>query len=170
MIEADHDRDNVFEITREFDAPRELVWKAWTEPARLAEWMGPKGSSKGRVLRHELRPGGVLHSSYDFNGQEMWGKSVYREVVPVSRLVWVQSFSDEQGTLARHPMAPAWPLEMLTTVLLEDLDQRTRLTLRWEPINATDEERKIFRDAKLSMQGGWTGSFDALAEHLAKAK
>jgi uncharacterized protein YndB with AHSA1/START domain len=169
MNQAAHDRENVFEITREFDAPRDLVWKAWTEPARLAEWMGPKGSSKGRVLSHELRPGGVLHSAYVFNGHEIWGKYVYREVVPVSRLVWVQSFSDEHGGLARHPMAPTWPLEMLTTVLLDDLGRRTRLTLRWEPINATEDERRIFRDAKPSMHGGWTGSFDALAEHLAKA-
>jgi uncharacterized protein YndB with AHSA1/START domain len=168
MKAIDTNSDNIFEITREFDAPRVLVWKAWTEPARLAEWMGPKGASKGRVLRHELRPGGVLHSCYIMNGHEMWGKHVYREVEPVSRLVWVQSFSDEQGRLTRHPMAPAWPLEMLTTVLLEDLGGKTRLTLQWELINATDEERRTFRDAKPSMQGGWTGSFDALAEHLAK--
>jgi uncharacterized protein YndB with AHSA1/START domain len=169
MSAADQDRDNIFEITREFDAPRELVWKAWTEPARLAQWMGPKGSSLGRVLRHELRPGGVLHSCYVFNGQEMWGKTVYREVEPVSRLVWVQSFSDETGALKRHPMAPIWPLEMLTTVLLDDLGGRTLLTLRWEPLNATEEERSAFLNAKPSMQGGWTGSFDSLADYLARS-
>jgi uncharacterized protein YndB with AHSA1/START domain len=168
MTGTDANRDDLFEITRVFDAPRDLVWKAWTEPARLAAWLGPKGTSKGRVLRHELRPGGVLHSSYFANGHEMWGKQVYREVVPVSRLVWVQSFSDEHGALTRNPMAPAWPIEMLTTLILEDFGTKTKLTLLWEPINATDEERKTFRDAKTSMHGGWTGSFDALAAHLAK--
>lgn len=159
--------EEVFEITRIFDAPRELVWKAWTEPDRIAQWMGPKGSEKGRVLRHELKPGGVLLSSMIANGHEMWGKHVYREVIPISRLVWVHSFSNEKGELARHPMAPLWPLELLTTLTLEEMGQKkTKLTLTWVPINATAEEREVFRQAKPSMQGGWSGSFDQLDAYL----
>jgi uncharacterized protein YndB with AHSA1/START domain len=161
-------RDDVFESTRTFDAPRALVWKAWTEPTRIAAWLGPKGTEDVHVLRHDLRPGGEFLASMITNGQKVWGKHVYREVEPTSRLVRVHSFSDQNGALVRHPMASTWPLEMLTTVTLEDHGDKTMLTLRWVPINATDDERKTFRDAKQGMQAGWTSSFDQLSEHLAR--
>jgi uncharacterized protein YndB with AHSA1/START domain len=93
---------------------------------------------------------------------------VYREVNPISRLVWVHSFADVNGDLARHPMSPTWPLELLTTVTFADLGGRTEVTLEWVPLNASEAELKTFRDGKPGMQGGWTGSFDQLAEHLAK--
>jgi uncharacterized protein YndB with AHSA1/START domain len=162
-------RDDAFEISRNFDAPRELVWRAWTEPQRVAAWFGPKGSGPTRVIRHELRPGGVFLSSQVIpGGQEIWGKHVYREVVPISRLVWVHSFSDEHGALARHPLNPTWPLELLTTVTFDDLGARTRVTLQWMPINASEAERKTFSDARPGMQVGWTGSFEQLGEVLLK--
>ncbi len=167
---SESNQKNVFEITRIFDAPSMLVWKTWTEPSRIAQWMGPRGSEQGRILRHELQPGGVLLSSMIANGHEMWAKHVYREVVPFSRLVWVHSFSNENGELTRHPMAPTWPLELLTTLTLEEIGNQTKLTLTWVPINATDEERKTFSDAKLGMHGGWTGSFDRLSDYLTEIR
>lgn len=158
-----------FVISRVFHAPRELVWKAWTMPDRIVAWLGPKGSAPARVIRHELRPGGVLLTATKIpGGSELCGKFVYREITPISRLVWVQSFADVSGEIVRHPMNPTWPLELLTTVTLADHGDGTELTLDWVPLNANELERKTFADGKPGMQGGWMGSFDQLAEILAQ--
>jgi uncharacterized protein YndB with AHSA1/START domain len=158
-----------FVISRVFDAPCALVWKAWTVPDRIVAWLGPKGSAPARVIRHELRPGGVLLSAMKTpDGSELCGKFTYREITPISRLAWVHAFADVNGVLVRNPMNPTWPLELLTTVTFADLGDRTEVTLDWVPLNANEVERKTFKDGKPGMQGGWSGSFDQLAEHLAQ--
>jgi len=160
--------DNHFTISRVFSAPRDLVWAAWTAPDRIIAWLGPKGAAPARVIRHELREGGVFLSAMKMpDGSEMCGKFVYREVTPISRLVWVHSFADVNGVLVRHPASPTWPMEILTTVTFVDLGDKTEVTLDWVPLDADEAERRTFRDGKPGMQDGWTGSFDRLAEHLA---
>jgi uncharacterized protein YndB with AHSA1/START domain len=105
------------------------------------------------------------------DGQVMWAKFVYREIAPPKLLKWVHSFSNEAGGVTRHPMAPTWPLEMLTTVTFEDVPGgKTNLTLTWSPINASDEEQKTFDAAHGSMTGGWAGTFERLDAYLAGAK
>jgi uncharacterized protein YndB with AHSA1/START domain len=161
--------DDHFVISRVFNAPRELVWKAWTEPNRVVEWLGPKGATPARVIQHDFRVGGVFLSAMKIpNGSELCARFVYREIVPISRLVWVHSLEDVNGAPVRHPMSPTWPLEVLTTVMFADLSGKTEVTLDWVPLNANEIEIKTFKDGKPSMQGGWTGSFDQLAEYLAK--
>jgi uncharacterized protein YndB with AHSA1/START domain len=157
-----------FVITRVFDASRELVFKAWTEPERIAKWFGPKGVTV-KSAKMDLRPGGSLHSCMTTpDGHEMWGKMVYREVTPPGKLVYVNSFSNEKGELTRHPMSATWPLEMLTTVILKDKGGKTELTLTWVPINATAEEISTFENGMAGMTGGWTGTFDQLDVYLSE--
>src|SRR5690242_12908512 len=106
--------NQVFEIFRTFDAPRALVWKVCTEPEHMKEWFAPKGFT-GRAVKMEFRPGGTyLYCLRSPDGHEMWGKCVYREIVPPDKLVYINSFSDEKGGTTRHPMSATWPLEMLT--------------------------------------------------------
>jgi uncharacterized protein YndB with AHSA1/START domain len=156
-----------FVISRVFDASRELVFKAWTEPQRLKHWWGPKGFPC-RVANLDLRPGGVFHYCLRApDGTDMWGKFVYREIVAPERMVFINSFSDEKGEVTRHPMSPTWPLEMLSTVTFAEHEGRTTLTVRWVPHSATEEERKTFASGHESMQKGWTGTLDQFAEYLA---
>ena len=157
-----------FVITREFDAPRELVWKAWTERDRLMQWFGPKGFAMV-VATLDFRPGGVFHYCLrSESGQEMWGKFVYREIVPPERIVWVHSFADENGNVTTHPMSPTWPREMLSTATLTERDGRTTVTIRWSPINPTEAERQTFDTNLDGMRMGWTGTFEQLDEYLAR--
>jgi uncharacterized protein YndB with AHSA1/START domain len=165
-IAAEHADD--FVISREFDAPRDLVFKAWTEPKRLAQWWGPKGF-KLKVANVDLRPGGMfLYGMTAPDGNEMWGKFIYREITPPERMVFIVSFSDENGGTTRHPMSPTWPLQMLNVVTLTDHGEKTTLTLRSSAYEATQEERDTFRAGRSSMQGGFTGTFDQLTAYLAK--
>ncbi len=86
----------------------------------------------------------------------------------MDRLVWEHPFSDEAGGVTRHPMAPTWPLTLLTTVTFAVApDAGTTLTLTWDPLDASPIEAATFETAKLGMTGGWSGSFDLLEAYLA---
>ena len=153
-----------FAITRTFAASRERLWQAWTDPVQMAQWLGPKGTN-GTTLAADLRPGGLLHWRMDgADGNSMWGRAIYREVLSPERLVYVQSFSDAAGEITRAPFFDGrWPLEMLTTVAFEEEGARTRVTLTWSPLNAEADEQANFVSNIPSMRGGWRSSFDQLA-------
>jgi uncharacterized protein YndB with AHSA1/START domain len=159
-----------FVISRVFDAPRELVWKAFTEAEHMKQWWGPKGFTV-IASKMDLRPGGTYHYGMKApDGSTIWGKFVFREIVAPERMVFVNSFSDEAGGTTRHPGHQSWPLEMVTVFTFEDIgDGKTRFTTRWSPLNATDEERKTFDTNHNSMRQGWTGTLDNLEAHLKKA-
>jgi uncharacterized protein YndB with AHSA1/START domain len=157
-----------FVVSRAFDASRETLWACLTEPDRMRQWWGPKGC-KVVAADMDLRPGGSYHYGMQMpNGDTMWGKFVYREIVPPERLHFINFFSDEKGGVTRHPLAPNWPLEMLSTFTLEEADGRTRFTVRWSPHNATKEERETFDspEMRIGMTNGWAGTMDQLEAYL----
>jgi uncharacterized protein YndB with AHSA1/START domain len=160
-----------FVITRVFDAPPATLWQCFTEPERMKHWFGPKGSFVVSSTM-DLRVGGTYHGAMRGpDGSVMWAKFVYREISPPRRLVWEHSFSDEAGGVTRHPLSSTWPLRLLTTVTLEDAPgAKTKLTLVWSPLDASDEERKTFDAAHDGMRGGWGGSFERLDAYLAGLK
>src|SRR5262245_56339213 len=87
----------IFTLSRSFDAPRDLVWKAFSDGAQLAQWWGPKDLEwvTGDL---DFRAGGTFHYAMRVpNGPVMWGKFAYREIIPKERITWVNSFSDENG-------------------------------------------------------------------------
>ena len=103
-----------FVFSRTLDAPRDLVWRAFTEPERMKQWWGPKGFPVVSSSM-DLRPGGMCHYAMSVpDGSLMWGKIAYREIVAPERLVFINGFSNASGDFARHPMVPAWPLEVLS--------------------------------------------------------
>ena len=158
-----------FVISREFDAPRDLVWKSWTEAERLKQWWGPKGFIV-HTCKVDLRPGGMFHYGMTApDGSDMWGRFLYREIEAPRRLIFIVSFSDPAGGISRHPGHLSWPLQMLSAVTFEETGDRTKVTVRWEAYEATDQERKTFQDGMASMQQGWTGTFEQFADYLAKS-
>jgi uncharacterized protein YndB with AHSA1/START domain len=99
----------------------------------------------------------------------MWGKWVYREITRPRKLVFVNSFSDAKVGITRHPMAPEWPLELLSTISFDEKGGKTTVTVKWAPINATAAERRTFNDSHASMKGGWGGTLDSLETYLRTA-
>jgi uncharacterized protein YndB with AHSA1/START domain len=98
MIKADQNKSELI-ITRVFDAPRELVWKAWTEPERVKQWWGPRGFTSP-FCKIDLRVGGsYLFSMRSPDGQDFWSTGVYREIIPQERIVATGSFADEKGNV-----------------------------------------------------------------------
>jgi uncharacterized protein YndB with AHSA1/START domain len=142
------DREMV--ITRVFDAPRSLVFEAWTNPEHVPHWMvGPEGWSMP-VCEIDLRPGGVWHFGWRHSdGTEMAMRGVYREIVPPERLVTTESWGGD------------WP-ETLNTVALSEEDGKTTVTIT---VLYPSQEA---RDAALGtgMEQGMSLSFDRLADYM----
>ena len=155
-----------FVIARDFDAPREAVFRMWTEAEHLVHWWGPKGF---RIISctNDPRPGGVMHYGMAApDGSEMWGRWLYRAIVPPERLEFVSTFSNPAGELTRPPFEDQWPAKMLTMVTFAERGGRTRVTIQWAPLRASAEERRTFVAGHDSMQQGWTGTFDQLRDYL----
>ncbi|TMB96599.1 MAG: SRPBCC domain-containing protein [Chloroflexi bacterium] len=153
---------DVLVIERVFEAPRELVWKAWTEPERMMRWWGPEGFTCP-VCEIDFRVGGKwLNCMRSPEGQEFWSTGVYREIVPRQRIVTTDSFADEKGNVvpaSHYGMTAEIAMEMLITVTFEESDSKTRLTLRHEGLPAAERE---------GAQAGWGTSLDKLAAYLAE--
>jgi uncharacterized protein YndB with AHSA1/START domain len=159
-----------FVVSREFDATRELVWKAWTENDRLKQWWGPRGFTM-LSCTNDLRPGGTFHYGMKApDGSTMWGKWVYREVAPPERLVFLSSFSNEKGEVTRAPFSGDWPLEVLSTLTLSERGGRTTAALSGVAHRATEAERRMFESFFGSMQQGWAGTLDQLGEFLVRSR
>jgi uncharacterized protein YndB with AHSA1/START domain len=156
-----------FVLTRTLAAPRALVWKVWTEPEHLLQWFSPAGMTMASCTM-DLRPGGsFLYCLRLPDDSEMWGKWVFREIVAPEHLSWIHGFSDPDGKRNKHPMAPTWPLEMLSILSFEERGGQTELTLRWTAHNADATEQLTFDSSHASMEMGWGGTMLHLVAHLA---
>jgi uncharacterized protein YndB with AHSA1/START domain len=162
--EGDPGAGQEFVVTRVFEAPRDLVFRAWTEPERLKRWWGPRGYTMP-FCEIDLCPGGVTHLCMRSpDGRDIWGKGVFREIVVPERIVLTDSFADEEGNVVsptHYGMSPEWPLEVLLTVTFEEEAGKTRVTLRYEGVPPGAD-----RDGS---QQGWSESLERLGEYLAKA-
>ncbi len=156
-----------FAIERVFDAPRERVWRALTDAKELNQWMSPKGMKPTKATV-DLKVGGVYHYGMQSpDGSIMWGKQTYVEIEAPRKLTVIVSFSDENRGVTRHPMAASWPLETLSTTVLEELPGgKTKMSLRWTAYNAKQDEYEMFLKSFDGMKGGWGATMDQLAEHL----
>jgi uncharacterized protein YndB with AHSA1/START domain len=163
--------DRPFIMSRTFNAPQQLVFDCFTKPEHMQKWWGPKGV---KIVKSsmDLRPGGTYHYGMQAgDAPVMWGRQVYREITPPSRIVLINAFSDETGGLTRHPSAPDWPIEILSTFTFEKAGARkTKVTVLWDLMdNASEIERQAFLSGFDSMTTGWTGTLDQLGEYLKKA-
>ncbi len=158
--------ENALVIERTFDAPRELVWKAWSDPTMAKRWWGPK-SFTAPVAEIDFRVGGknlLAMQSPDFNdGKPIWSGGVYQEIVPLERIVVTDYFADEKGNpvpASEYGMEGDFPPEMLLTITFEDVGGKTKMTLRHEGLPAGEHTA--------GANVGWNESFDKLAELLAQ--
>ena len=157
--------DNEIVITRVIDAPRSDVFKAWTDPERLKQWWGPNGFTMP-YCKIDLRPGGRMHFCMrSADGQDIWCRGVYREVVEPKRIVSTDSCSDKDGNViapSTYGMIADWPAEALITVTFAEHDGRTKFTLRHAVGSAPAADRE-------GCQVGWSESLDRLAGYLKEA-
>lgn len=156
-----------FKIARIFDAPLLPVWRAWSDAEQLKAWFGPKGFpiTYSKLI---FRPDGTYHYGMQTPTGTMWGRWTFREIAPQERLVFIVSFTDEQGDqITRHPWVETWPLEVLCVVQFTERSGQTEIIVNWQPMNASAEELKTFDEGHDSMRLGWESTFEQLAAFLA---
>jgi len=157
-----------FFIERTFDAPRDLVFRAWSEAESLAQWWGPKGFGL-RIVKLDFRPGGIFHYCSTMpGGAEIFGIFLYREIAPPERIVFLTAFADKDANLGRHPMMHDWPRYILNILTLTEHNRKTTLTMRGVPHDPTEAETKAFKEALKYLTPGFQGTFDQLEAYLAR--
>lgn len=148
-------------IVRVFNAPRELVFKAWTDPKQVAQWWGPKGFTT-RVTELDLRPGGKWrYVMVGPDGTEYPVKGVFREIVPLERIVTSDEFDEGFEKVVNADL----PRGIVMTAIFEDVAGNTKLTL--QIVHESAEDRR--KHEQMGVIGGWNSSFECLDEFLAKA-
>ncbi len=151
-------------ISRVFDAPRDRVFEAWTKPEHLSRWWAPKGFTLP-ACTVDFRLDGVFHYCMRSpEGQDTWGRGVYREIVEPERLSFVDSFADAAGNPvppSHYGMSANHPAEALVTVTFVEHGGKTTVTVRHAVAESVAERDDIAQ--------GWTEMLDRLAEDLANA-
>ncbi|CAH1190045.1 hypothetical protein PAECIP111893_00129 [Paenibacillus plantiphilus] len=150
-------------LERVFNAPRELVFKAFSEAEHLKHWWGPRGWTL-TVCNIDFRPGGIWHycmkcideNMGDYFGYESWGKGVYQEIVESEKIVYVDYFSDAEGNEAEG--MPSSDI----TMYFEEYEGKTKLISKTK--YASEEALKTVLE--MGMEQGITETWDRLAEHL----
>jgi uncharacterized protein YndB with AHSA1/START domain len=158
---------NKFVIEHTFPVSQARLFEVCTKVEHVQKWMSPSGT-KVMKAQQDLKPGGSYHYGMEMpDGNVMWGLATYREITPNSQLIYAQSFSDKDGGITSHPMAPTWPLEMLTVFdFIPEGENQTRLKITWINTRISDDEIKTFASAHAGMTQGWTGSLDQLNIYL----
>jgi len=152
-------KNNALVITRIFDAPRKLVWQAWTQAQHLEQWWGPQGF-RTKVVELDLRSGGKTHYvMIGPDGTEYPVEGVFSEIVAPERIVT----TDEFGEGFEVPSDDDLPKGIVLTVRFEDLaGKKTKLTLQMTHASPEDREKH----EKMGVVAGWHSSFNCLDEYL----
>jgi len=152
-----------FTITRTFDAPQDLVWKAWTEQSLIKDWWGPKGVSNP-TCEWDARVGGKIYivmmageEMGPFAGRKWPMNGVFKEVTPKSRLVFTSNALDEQAHIQ---------LESLVTLDLEAIGEKTKMNLRFTVTKADASAEFALKGA----EGGWNQQIDKLSDMIKDGK
>ena len=166
-LENEDSGKDPFIINRTFAAPIEKVFEFWTDVKHLAKWLPPGGFDM-KILSGELKVGQSLLYSMSNGDMTLFGKSTYQEINPVTKISYLQMFTDKDGKPSKHPMMPVWPEAMMNTIIFTpESPTLTRVTLTTRVHgNATAAEQETFSAAKGGMTMGWNGSFDRLDELL----
>jgi uncharacterized protein YndB with AHSA1/START domain len=143
-------------VERIFDAPIDLIWQLWTQPEHFKHWYGP---ADFRVVAAEvdLRVGGqhLICMEKTDGSMKFWTVGEYTEIIPHERLVYTDSMADETGRIllpAEFGMPDEYPIKTVVTVLLEDLDGRTKMVMTHAGVPANEE----------GASAGWEQAFDKL--------
>ena len=157
-----HTQQNAVHITRIFDAPREALWKAWTDPESVKQWWGPTDYTCPEA-KIDLRVGGkCLNAMKGPDGKVIWSGGTFTEITKPSRLKYTDSFMDEKGNVVDptfYDMPADFARELYVTVTFEEHSQgKTKLTL----IHKDFASREMVDECT----AGWSQSLDKLEQLL----
>jgi len=152
---------------RVFDAPRGMVWRAWTDPDLLHRWYGP--GVETIIHKFDLKPGGMWLNEMKWGENSNYQKVIFQEVSAPEKMVWHHYSSvDADWNDAPNAMMADWPKLLLTTVIFEDMGDKTKVRLSQLPIDATDAEKTCFAAKMRGMDKGWGSGYAIMDEIFAE--
>lgn len=156
----------IFTLDRRFDAPVDLVWKAWTDETYQSRWYGPGVTTV--IHENRLEPGGQWLVEMKGEGWSARQRADYLTVEPPHRLEFIQGMADADWSFIRNPLAPDWPRLMRAHVEFTEAGDKTQMRFVWEPYDASEAERGFFAQALDDMSQGWDKGLAILENLLAE--
>ena len=155
-----------FSITRKLNAPKEVVFNAFSNAEALAKWWGPINMPID-VLQLDFRPKGIFHYSMKTDDAVRYGIFHYVAIEEPNRIEWINSFANEAGEIIAAPFPGlVFPKEVMNIMTLTEENTVTTLQLTGYPINASEEEEATYYSMFASMNQGFTGTLDQLEAYL----
>jgi len=152
-----------YKLDRIFDAPREMVWRAWTNPELLNLWYGP--GAETIIHKFDLKPGGLWLNEMKWGDNSNYQKVVFQELTEPEKMVWHHhSSTDSDWNDSPNPMMADWPRLLLTAVIFEAMGEKTNVRLSQIPMEATDAETTCFAEAMAGMDRGWGSGYAIMDE------
>jgi uncharacterized protein YndB with AHSA1/START domain len=154
------EKQKTISVKRTFNLPLNKVWKAWTEPESFKKWWGPKEYTCPDCTIDFKVGGKYLNSMQGADGKKIWSTGTYKEIIPLKKIVYTDSFADSKGNVVPasvYNMSGDWAMELLVTVEFEETAGKTDMTLKHTglPPEMTDDCMK-----------GWQSSCDKLESNL----
>ncbi|MEQ8811471.1 MAG: SRPBCC domain-containing protein [Imperialibacter sp.] len=152
-------------LSYKFNAPKELVFNAFSTAEALNEWWGPV-ETKNSAISLDFRPGGVFHFKMDFNGNVNYARFLFKTIEPYDLLEFSNAFADEQANPIPAPFDVTLPVEIFYRLRFSERNGKTTIDLTGEPINANQAEIDGFVAINESMEQGFGATFDKLGAYL----
>lgn len=156
-----------FKLSYEFNAPKELVFNAFSNAEALNEWWGP-AISRNTVIKLDFKPGGIFHFKMDYPNMTAYGRFLFRTIQPHDLLEFTNAFADEQANVVKPPFDMAFPKEIFYRLVFVEQNNKTTIHLTGEPVNPGKGEMEGFYSIHQSMQEGFAGTFYQLSKYLTK--
>ena len=154
------EKHKTISIKRTFNFPLNKVWKAWTESESFKKWWGPKEYTCPDCTIDFKIGGKYLASMQGQDGKKIWSTGTYKEIIPLKKIVYSDSFADSKGNIVSasyYKMPGEWDLEVMVTLKFEEVASKTNLTLQHAGIPS-----KMYDDCVK----GWQSSLDKLENNL----
>lgn len=149
-------------LERLIDLPLAEVWKAWTEAESFKKWWGPAAYTCPYCVIGPHVGGENFNCMRSPEGKDFWSTAIYEEIVPMRKIVYIDSFADSDGNLVRpsyYEMPGVWGEEMRVTLTMREYEGKTKMSLQHEGIPV-----EMYNDCVI----GWGQSFDKMEVSLKK--
>ena len=154
------EKQQTITVNRTFHLPLDTVWKAWSECDSFTKWWGPKEFTCPNCVMDFKEGGQYLNSMCGPDRKEIWSTGTYKEIIPKKKIVYTDSFADDQGNIvpaSYYNMPGDWDLELLVSIEFEEVDGNTHLSMEHSGLPAEISSECIH---------GWQSSFDKLESNL----
>jgi uncharacterized protein YndB with AHSA1/START domain len=156
-----------FLLMYDFNAPKELVFNAFSNAEALNEWWGPV-EMRNSVIKLDFRPGGIFHFKMESERTVWYGRFLFITINPYDLLEFSNAFADEHANVVSAPFDMPFPKEIFYRIIFTENNRKTSITLTGRPLNATAEEMASFKSIRSSMEQGFGATFDKLTVYLSK--